>query len=109
VVGRYYRSQSRFVGAHLSAGNDSGAIMARWRQRRRLSWSGAYARGNESFDILSVDRLGRFQADTLAGGARIDLPSLTSIGLGVEHQWRSRNRRMWRLTVDLVHHLDPRR
>jgi hypothetical protein len=78
--------------------------MGRWQASRRLSLSAAYARGHESFDILSIDRLGRFQADTLAGGARIDLRSLTSLGLGVEHQWRSGDRQLTRVTLDIVQH-----
>ena len=86
------------------AGNDSGAIMARWQAAPRLSLSTAYARGNESFDILSVDRIGRFRADTVAGGLRIDLRSLTSFGLGVEHQWRSGDRQLTRITLDVVQH-----
>ena len=101
---RYYRSESEFLPAGRRAGNDSGAIMGRWQVARRLSLSAAYARGNESFDILSVDRLGRFRADTVAGGARIDLRSLTSVGLGVEHQWRTGDRQLTRVTIDLVQH-----
>ena len=76
----------------------------RWQAARRLSLGAAYARGNESFDIVSVDRLGRFRADTVAGGARIDLRSLTSVAVGVEHQWRSGDRQLTRVTVDLVQH-----
>ncbi len=101
---RYYRSESEFVPAGQRAGNDSGAIMGRWQAARRLSLSAAYARGNESFDILSVDRLGRFRADTVAGGVRIDLSSLTSLGLGVEHQWRTGDRQLTRITLDIVQH-----
>ncbi len=104
VAARYYRSESEFLPVGQRAANDSGAIMARWQAARRLSLSGAYARGNESFDILSVDRLGRFRADTVAGGLRIDLRSLTSLGLGVEHQWRTGDRQLTRITVDIVQH-----
>ena len=104
VAVRYYRSESEFLPSGQRAGNDSGAVMGRWQASRRLSLSAAYARGNESFDILSVDRLGRFRADTVAGGARIDLRSLTSVGVGVEHQWRSGDRRIARITLDLVQH-----
>jgi YaiO family outer membrane protein len=104
IAARYYRSESEFLPLGQRAANDSGAIMARWQAARRLSLSGAYARGNESFDILSVDRLGRFRADTVAGGVRIDLRSLTSLGLGVEHQWRTGDRQLTRITIDLVQH-----
>ena len=101
---RYYRSESEFRPFGRRAGNDSGAILARWQAARRLSLGAAYARGNESFDIVSVDRLGRFRADTVAGGVRIDLRSLTSVAVGVEHQWRSGDRQLTRVTVDLVQH-----
>jgi len=101
---RYYRSESEFEPFGRRAGNDSGAVIGRWQAARRLSLSAAYARGNESFDIVSVDRLGRFRADTVAGGVRIDLRSLTSLGLGVEHQWRSGDRQLTRVTLDLVQH-----
>ena len=74
------------------------------RRRAGCRSSAAYARGNESFDIVSVDRLGRFRADTVAGGVRIDLRSLTSVAVGVEHQWRSGDRQLTRVTVDLVQH-----
>ena len=101
---RYYRSESEFLPFGRRAGNDSGAIIGRWQAARRLSLSAAYARGNESFDIVSVDRLGRFRADTVAGGVRIDLRSLTSVAVGVEHQWRTGDRQLTRVTVDLVQH-----
>ena len=102
IAARYYRSESEFLPSGQRAGNNSGAIMGRWQAATRLSLSGAYARGNESFDILSLDRLGRFRADTLAGGVRIDLRSLTSVGVGVEHQWRSGDRQLTRITLDLT-------
>ena len=101
---RYYRSESEFRPFGRRAGNDSGAILTRWQAARRLSLGAAYTRGNESFDIVSVDRLGRFRADTVAGGVRIDLRSLTSVAVGVEHQWRSGDRQLTRVTVDLVQH-----
>jgi YaiO family outer membrane protein len=104
IAARYYRSESEFLPSGQRAGNHSGAVMGRWQAAPRLSLSAAYARGNESFDILSIDRLGRFRADTVAGGVRIDLRSLMSVGLGVEHQWRSGDRRLTRVTVDIVQH-----
>jgi YaiO family outer membrane protein len=104
VAVRYYRSASEFLTSGQTAGNNSGAIMGRWQATQRWSFSAAYARGYESFDILSVDRLGRFRADTAAGGLRIDLPSLTSFAVGVEHQWRTGDRQLTRVTLDLVQH-----
>ena len=99
---RYYYSSSTFRPSGRARGDNSGAVMGRWQAARRLSLSAAYARGYESFDILSVDRLGRFRADTIAGGARIDLRSLTSVAVGVEHQWRTGDRQLTRVTFDVV-------
>jgi YaiO family outer membrane protein len=101
---RYYYSRSRFLPSQQAAGNHSAAVTGRWQAARRVSLSAAYARGNESFDILSVDRLGRFRADTIAGGVRLDLKSLLTLGVGVEHQWRTGDRRLTRVTVDVVQH-----
>ena len=103
LAARYYRSESEF----LPSGGAPATIPARSSAAGRRAppvARGPYARGNESFDILSVDRLGRFRADTVAGGARIDLRSLTSLGVGVEHQWRTGDRQLTRVTVDFVQH-----
>jgi hypothetical protein len=99
---RYYYSRSAFRASGLTRGDHSGAVMGRWQAAPRLSLSSAYARGYESFDILSVDRLGRFRADTIAGGARFDLRSLTSLAVGVEHQWRTGDRQLTRISFDVV-------
>jgi len=101
---RYYYSRSTFQPSGRTRGDQSGALMGRWQASRRLSLSAAYARGYESFDILSVDRLGRFRADTIAGGTRVDLRSLTSFAVGVEHQWRTGDRQLTRVTFDIVQH-----
>lgn len=109
LVGRYYRSEARFEAAGRTAGNDSGLVMLRWRIDPRVWLTGAYARGYESFDRLTTDRLGRFRADTVAGGVRLDLAGMTSVALGTEYQWRSGGRRMLRLTADVVKHFDWQR
>ena len=101
---RYYYSHSEFRSTGLTDGTHSGALMCRWQAARRLLLSAAYARGYESFDILSADRLGRFRADTIAGGTRIDLRSLTSLAVGVEHQWRDNDQQLTRVTFDVVQH-----
>jgi len=104
MIGRNFADCSAMMHAAYPSGYPVDAVLGRWQAAPRLSLSAAYARGNESFDIVSVDRLGRFRADTVAGGARIDLRSLTSIGVGVEHQWRSGDRQLTRVTLDLVQH-----
>ena len=61
----------------------------------------AYAAGVEDFDNLSVDRIGDFRANTVAGGARIDLPTLTSVIANYERQWRRGNIDVARVTLSL--------
>lgn len=104
VTGRYFRSQTNYDRTTLgSVGANSGAVQTSVNVRPRLWLSAAYARGNETFETLSPDRIGRFGADTLGGGARVDLPSLSSVAVGVEHQWRHDNdRRMLRVTVGVA-------
>ena len=62
----------------------------------------AYAYGIESFEDLTADRLGSLGTTTLAGGVRIDVPSLTRITTTWEHQWRSNDTRIDRVTVSVV-------
>ena len=62
----------------------------------------AYAYGIESFEDLTADRLRSLGADTVALGLRIRLPSLTWLSTAWEHQWRSNDTRMDRLTVSIV-------
>ena len=62
----------------------------------------AYARGIEDFDTLSPDRIGEFDADTVSGGVRFDLPTLTSIVGTYEYQWRPNDTEMNRFSVSLV-------
>ena len=61
----------------------------------------AYAAGVEDFDNLSIDRIGDFRANTVAGGARIDLPTLTSVIANYERQWRRGNIDVARVTLSL--------
>ena len=73
-----------------------------WRGWRRASLTVGYAYGIESFEDLTVDRIGSLGASTLSFGGRFDLPSLTMITATYEHQWRSNSTTMGRLTVALV-------
>lgn len=103
VGARYYRSYTDFVDRDETVGNDSAGVRARVRVHPRVWLDAGYARGVESFETLSADRLGRFRADTLSAGARVDLPSLTSLAAVLEHQWRSGGGRMFRITASAVH------
>ena len=61
-----------------------------------------YARGVENFENFSPDRLGDFRANTVSGGVRIDMPTLTSLFGVYEHQWRRNDVEMNRFTVGLA-------
>ena len=84
-----------------SVGNHSGRVSARMRIRPRCWIDGGYARGNESFETLTVERLGRFKADTFSAGFRVDTRALQSIIVAGEYQITDRNR-LFRLTLGFV-------
>ena len=65
---------------------------------------GRYARDYDVRTAASVAESEQLITDVLAGGARVDLRSLTSLGIGVEHQWRSGDRQLTRITLDVVQH-----
>lgn len=102
IVARYAHSSSEFDSSGSWVANDSGSIGAQFRLLPR-AWVGvAWAGGVESFDTLSVDRLGDFNANTVRGDVRFDLKSLTSIAGAYEYQWREGDLRMMRVTFGLV-------
>ena len=104
LVGRYTRSETRFSTSGRQVGDNSGFGAVRWHARQRLWITGAYARGYESFETFSADRLGRLRADTISIGARIDARSGTTVSVAPEYQWRSGNRQMLRLTLAVSQH-----
>lgn len=102
VLARYSRSETEFLSSGYWIGNNSGMLGARARVLRRVWAEGAWARGIENFDTLSIDRLGKFDADTLRGALQIDFRSLTSIHGTYEYQWRGDDTKMLRYTASLV-------
>jgi len=73
-----------------------------WRGWRRVDVVGAYAYGIESFEQLTADRLGSLGASTVATGLRINTPSLSQLTATWEHQWRSNNTALDRLTLSIT-------
>ena len=71
-----------------AATSHSAHLTGAYRLRSRLWLQAGYAAGVEDFEIFSIDRIGDFRANTLSGGLRIDLPTLTSIVANYEKQWR---------------------
>lgn len=79
----------------------SAQLRGAYRVRRRVWLHAGYAAGVEDFENFSIDRIGDFRADTASGGVRLDLPSLFTVIGTYEHQWRSGNVDMGRVTVSL--------
>jgi hypothetical protein len=98
-----YRYERRGAAAtHDSTGDHSFMLRGMWRGWRRASLTTGYAYGIESFEDLTIDRIGSLGASTVSMGGRFDLPSLTMITTTYEHQWRSNSTTMDRLTLALV-------
>jgi hypothetical protein len=60
-----------------------------------------YARGNESFAGLSIDRIGRFRANTYLTGVDVRATSACSIGFSYAYQWRSNGARQQTFAIGL--------
>jgi hypothetical protein len=73
-----------------------------YRLRPRVWIQGAYAAGVEDFDNFSIDRIGDFRAQTLSGGVRFNLPTLTAIVANYERQWRTGDVTLGRATLTLL-------
>ena len=98
----------RYAGSHsvsnpsASAENGHSAhLRGEYRLRNRVWLHAGYAAGVEDFENFSIDRIGDFRANAVSGGIRVDLPTLTSILGGYEHQWRSGSVNMGRVTLSL--------
>ncbi|MSO81681.1 MAG: hypothetical protein EXQ53_00070 [Acidobacteria bacterium] len=84
--------------ASVEAGH-SAHIRAAYRLYPRVSVLAAYASGVEDFENFSIDRIGDFRANTLSGGLRVHLPTLTALVVNYERQWRRGTLDMGRVTV----------
>jgi hypothetical protein len=102
VDARYTYSRSAFDATGQSSGDHSGLLRGTWQRWRRTALQGTYAYGIESFEDLTVDRLGALGTTTLAAAVRIDVPSLTRVTTTWEHQWRSNQTTIDRFTVSVV-------
>ena len=98
---RYTFSRSSFDSGQ-SSGDHSVLVRETWRAWRRVDLNFAYAYGIESFEDLTADRLLNFGANTIAAGLRIRVPSLTFVTSTWEHQWRSNNTSIDRVTLSVV-------
>lgn len=96
---RYTYSWSSFRTTGESSGDHSVLLRETFRAWRRVDMTATYAYGIESFEDLTADRIGNLGANTIAATLQFRLPSLTSVATTWEHQWRSNDSRLDRLTV----------
>jgi len=99
---RYTYSRSSFHATGQSSGDNSVLARETFRATRRVDTIVTYAYGIESFEDLTADRIGNLGANTVAATVQFRLPSLTTVATTWEHQWRSNDSRLDRLTVLLV-------
>ena len=102
LAARYTYSQSSFHTTGESSGDHSVLLRETFRGWRRVDMTATYAYGIESFEDLTADRIGNLGANTIAATLQLRLPSLTSVATTWEHQWRSNDTRLDRLTVSIV-------
>lgn len=98
---RYTYSRSRFDATGQSAGDHSVLLRETWRGWRRVWLQVSYAYGIESFEQLTADRVGSLGSTTLAGSLRILAP-MFDVTTTWEHQWRSNDTAIDRVTVSFV-------
>jgi tetratricopeptide (TPR) repeat protein len=102
---RYTYSRSSFHATDTSSGDHSVLVRATARMWRRTALQAAYAYGIESFEDLTADRLGSLGSSTVAAGLRFNARSLTRVTTIWEHQWRSNDTELDRITVSLVQYI----
>lgn len=101
LIGRYALALTDFAAAPKQTTHSAGGGISVL-TGTRVWLSAGYSRGIEKFETLSLDRIGAFRADTIAGGARVELPGLTTIAAVYERQWRTRGTNMGRMTIALA-------
>lgn len=85
----YYRSWTAFRSiASPDSANNSFLVQYNQQATKWLVAHLGYARGNESFLDLSVDRLGKFQANTYIAGLEFKLSPRFSLGPSYAYQRR---------------------
>jgi len=102
LAARYSYSRSSFSTTGETSRDHSVLFRETFRAWRRVDTTLTYAYGIESFEDLTADRLANLGANTVAATLRIRMPSLTSVAATWEHQSRSNDTRLDRLTVVLV-------
>lgn len=99
---RYYRSETAFAAANTLAGNNAVSIGGTVRATRRIRLSAGYARGYESFETLTSDRLRQRGAQTLDLGGALAISPWTSVGANYEYQRRDDRSRLTTASLNIV-------
>jgi hypothetical protein len=102
---RYTLSGVSFMATGETSADHSVLVRETFRVWRRVAIQTSYAYGIESFEDLTADRLSSLDATTLAAGIRISVPSHTLLNATWEHQWRSNDTTIDRITVSLTQFL----
>jgi len=102
LAARYTYSRSSFQTTGETSGDHSALLRETFRASHRLDATFTYAYGIESFEDLTADRLANLGAHTVAASLRLRTPSLTTVAGTWEHQWRSNDTRVDRVTVLFV-------
>jgi hypothetical protein len=99
---RYSYSASAFQATGQSSGDHSALVRETVRLTRRLDTTVTYAYGIESFEDLTADRIGNLGGHTLAGSLRLRMKTVTTLAATWEHQWRSDDKTLDRVTLLFV-------
>jgi tetratricopeptide (TPR) repeat protein len=100
---RYTYTRSTFAETPDSSTGDHSLLLRQtWQTWRRVAIQASYAYGIESFEELTADRLNSLGTTTLATGLRFDVRWLTRITTTWEHQWRSNDTMVDRVSLSVV-------
>ena len=99
---RYLPSRTLFGAGIPGVWNHSGWARLEWDIDRRFSPYVAFAVGSESFASFSVDKLGRFSAQTYGAGARINLNRRQGFRVGYFFQNRTLGRRQQSVSASWI-------
>jgi len=102
LAARYTFSRSSFHTTGESSGDHSVLLRETFRAWRRVDTTVTYAYGIESFEDLTADRIRNLGNNTVAATMQFHLPSLTTVNTTWEHQWRSNDSRLDRVTVVIM-------
>jgi hypothetical protein len=102
LAGRYTYSRSWFDRTRESRSDHSASLRWTWQGSRRVALQAGYAYGIPSFEYLTSDRVAALGIHTASAGLRLDLPWLMRVTTTWEHEWRSNDATVDRLTLSLV-------